>query len=66
MIYTVNLGVALARPPVVHEWRRYEIEATSWNDARLIAGQMAACTSVMPLVAWPSGYVGPDLEGYVE
>jgi hypothetical protein len=66
MIYEVNVGLALARPPVIHEWRRYRIEAPSWTDARLAALQMAACTSVMPLAAWPSGYTGPDLEGYEE
>lgn len=51
MLYTVHVGVALHRPPAVHEWRRVRVAASSDAEARLVACQMAACTSVMPVCA---------------
>lgn len=54
MIYTVDVAVALARPPATAEWRHYVVEATDVVDAQLCALQMASCTSVMPVEAlWP-------------
>lgn len=49
MVFTVHVGVALDRPPVVHEFRRYVIAADDVTEAQLIATQMASCTSVMPV-----------------
>ena len=51
MIYRINVGVALSRPPAVHEIRRYVVEAPESTEAQLIALQMASCTSVMPVSA---------------
>lgn len=47
--YAVEVAVAHTRPPVIDEWRAYRVMATSRTEAELIAGQMAACTSVMPV-----------------
>lgn len=49
MIYRVDVGVALSRPPKIDEYRTYAIEAGSKVEANILACQMAACTSVMPV-----------------
>jgi hypothetical protein len=49
LIFYVNVAVALERPPTVQEWRRYAVVAESDTEARLVALQMASCTSVMPV-----------------
>jgi hypothetical protein len=49
VIYQVEVAVALSRPPAVHEWRTYRIEARDATDAKVIALQMASCKSVMPV-----------------
>lgn len=49
MIFTVHVGVALTRPPVIDELRRIVVEAESDSEAALIATQIASCTSVMPV-----------------
>lgn len=51
MIVTVHVAVALHRPPGEHEWRRYVVEADTVTQGRLIACQMAQCTSVMAVRA---------------
>lgn len=51
MIWYVHVGVALARPPEIHEYRRYAVEAPSGLQAKEIALLMASCTSVMPVWA---------------
>lgn len=48
-IYEVIVGVALARPPKVDEYRKTLVVADSAVEAQLIACQIAACTSVMPV-----------------
>jgi hypothetical protein len=48
-VHYINIGVALKRPPFVDEYRRYAIAADTRTEAELIALQMAACTSVMPV-----------------
>ena len=54
MIFAVSVGVALSRPPLIDEFRRYEIDTVSESEAELVACQIAACTSVMPVWAgWP-------------
>lgn len=58
MIWTVTVGVALARPPACHEIRRYAVEAQDATEAQLIACQMASCTSVMPV--WSTVYFEPQ------
>jgi hypothetical protein len=59
VIYTVYVGVCLERPPwPPDQYRRYRIEADDYEEAMLIATQMAACTSEMPVCCWPSGYIG--------
>lgn len=52
-IHTVVVGVALDRPPTVDEYRRYVVEAEDPTEATLIALQMAACTSTMPVCCCP-------------
>jgi hypothetical protein len=49
VIFYVNVAVALKRPPRVDEWRRYAVVAENDTEARLVALQMASCTSVMPV-----------------
>lgn len=49
MIFYIHVGVALKRPPAVHEYRRIAVEASGPWEAEKIATQMAACTSVMPV-----------------
>lgn len=51
MIFYVHVGVCLERPPTVQEYRRYAVEAHCAVEAHLIATQMAACTSTMPVWA---------------
>lgn len=51
MIHIIHVGVALARPPAVHEIRRYAVEAPEPTEAQLIALQIASCSSVMPVWA---------------
>lgn len=75
MIFYVHVGVALERPPKIHELRRYAVEARSGIEAKEIALCMACCTSVMPVWAKivgdeefpdPDHHAGWDLpvEGY--
>jgi hypothetical protein len=49
VIFYVNVAVTLERPPTVQEWRRYAVVAENPTEARLVALQMASCTSVMPV-----------------
>lgn len=49
MTFRVVVGVALRRPPTVDEYRLVVVEADSGSEAMLVAAQMAACTSVMPV-----------------
>lgn len=49
MIHIIHVGVALERPPTVQQYRKYAIYGGTHADAELIALQMAACTSVMPV-----------------
>lgn len=51
MIYVVIVGVALRRPPAVHEYRKTLVAAATPTEAKLIACQIAACTSVMPVTS---------------
>lgn len=48
-VYKVVVGVALARPPKVDEYRLVLVASNSRYEAELIACQIAACTSVMPV-----------------
>lgn len=49
VIYRVIVGVALRRPPREDEFRLTVVEADNPTEAKLIAAQIAACTSVMPV-----------------
>lgn len=49
MIFYVEVVVSHQRPLKLDEFRRYAIEADHPDEADLIACQMAACTSVMPI-----------------
>lgn len=49
MIYHVQVGVALQRPPRTDEYRKVAVEAVNGHEAMLIAAQIAACTSTMPV-----------------
>lgn len=49
--FFIEVGVALTRPPAIHQYRRYVIAARSGIQAKEIALQMASCTSVMPVWA---------------
>jgi len=60
-IFAIEVGVALRRPPTVDEWRRVDVEAASLVEAKLIACQVAACTSVMPVEA-RCGHLAPQRE----
>jgi hypothetical protein len=51
VIFYVHVGVALERPPEIHEYRRYAVEARSGIQAKELALLMASCTSVMPVWA---------------
>lgn len=51
MIYYVEVAVALQRPPGIDEFRHTAVEADSPGEAELIAAQIAACTSTMPVWA---------------
>lgn len=48
-VFGIEVDVALVRPPTVDQIRYYVVEAPTAMEAALIAGQMAACTSIMPL-----------------
>lgn len=48
LIHYVMVGVALERPPKIDQLRAYEIEAASWEDARLDALLISYHNSVMP------------------
>lgn len=61
-IHYINVGVALQRPPEVHEYRRYAIYGGTHADAELVACQMASCTSVMPVEV--SRTEGPPADGW--
>lgn len=58
MLVTVEVAVALSRPPREDEWRKYVVEAQTPNDGEIMACQMAAVSPgvVMPvrsrLVSW--------------
>jgi hypothetical protein len=49
VIYRVQVGVALRRPPAVHEYRLVVVEAADRWEALLVAAQISACTSTMPV-----------------
>lgn len=51
----------MSRPPKVDEYRRYAVVAANQQEAVLVAQQMAACTSVMPVYSeWESSHrAGP-------
>ncbi len=49
MIFRVHVGVALHRPPEIHEYRLYLVDAGNEIEALGVALQMAACSSVMPV-----------------
>ena len=51
MIVVVHVGVALSRPPKLDEYRRIVVLAASEIEGRLIACQIAACTSKMVVQA---------------
>lgn len=51
MIVVVHVGVALSRPYKLDEYRRIVVEADSATEGRLIACQIAACTSKMVVQA---------------
>jgi hypothetical protein len=42
------VGVALERPPKIDQLRAYEIEAASWDEARLDALLISYNNAVMP------------------
>lgn len=48
-IFKVIVGVALSRPPSIHEYRKVVVEADNAIEAKLIAAQIAACTCTMPV-----------------
>jgi hypothetical protein len=48
-VYSIIVGVALAYPPRVHEYRKIMVEAPNVREAKLVAAQMAACSSTMPV-----------------
>lgn len=48
-VYAVEVGVALSRPPVIEEYRYVLVEADGWTEANLVACQIAAGSSVMPV-----------------
>lgn len=48
-IYTYVVGVALARPPKVDEYRKVLVAADSAIEAQILACQIAAGSSVMPV-----------------
>lgn len=62
MIYTVEVAVALSRPPVTHEWRKIVVEAKDPTEAQLIALQIASCTSTMPVYAENAVYAATEIE----
>lgn len=51
MIVTVHVAVALSRPPTIDEYRRIVVEAENAVQGRLLACQIACCTSVMAVEA---------------
>lgn len=51
MIYHVQVGVALGRPPTLDEYRLVTVEARDSVEASLLAAQIASCTSVMAVSA---------------
>lgn len=63
MIYSVDVAVALRRPPGVDEYRRVVVSAADPTEASLVAAQMAACTSVMPVWCGAVRLMGDDAEG---
>lgn len=48
-VWSVTVGVALKRPPTIDEYRHIKVWAEDGVEAELIACQVAACTSVMPV-----------------
>lgn len=50
-VWSVTVGVALTRPPIIDEYRHTKVWAETGLEAELIACQVAACTSVMPVWA---------------
>lgn len=48
-VFYVQVGVALQRPPRTDEYRKVVVEAVNGHEAMLIAAQVAACTSTMPV-----------------
>lgn len=65
MIHYVRVAVALSRPPKIDEWRRYCVVAPNRQEAVLVAQQMAACTSVMPVESqWESSHRAGPVEPF--
>lgn len=48
-VFSIIVGVALSRPPRTDEYRKVVVEAPNGREAMLVAAQMAACTSTMPV-----------------
>lgn len=48
-VYSIMVGVALSYPPRTHEYRKVCVEAPNAREAKLLAAQIAACTSTMPV-----------------
>lgn len=48
-LYIVVVGVALRRPPRIHEYRKYVVLARNRLEAELLALQWASFTCVMPI-----------------
>ncbi len=57
-VFEVEVGVALGRPPAIDEYRYVLVEADSWTEANLVACQIAATRSVMPVWSLVLGPVG--------
>lgn len=65
LIHYVTVGVAMSRPPKVDEYRRYAVVAANQQEAVLVAQQMAACTSVMPVYSeWESSHRAGPVEPF--
>jgi len=63
-VYSILVGVALAYPPRTHEYRKVMVEAPNLREAKLVAAQMAACSSTMPVsteLEFPSDVTPEDI-----
>jgi len=48
-VFEIVVGVALRRPPGTDQYRKVLVEASTVVEAKLVAAQIAACTSTMPV-----------------